>query len=288
MIAAKVETIERETAVRYLEQNGGNRTMSQSHVADLMARQRRGEWKTNGDSIRFDTDGQLRDGQHRLEMVARTGAPIEVVVVRDIDPAAFITMDVGRKRSFADVLSINEEENFRPLAAAVSWTWRYLTNQMLKDGTHEQRLAILDSHPEIRDSVKTYLSIDQPTGASGFATTHVALHYLFSRVDGPAANDFFERFITGLRLENKNDPVSRLRGQVVSFAKARQRPSPVQVFMLVTHAWNRLRRGEEAKANFKLRDRRASRLSINGFSKDLLMPSDDGLLDDDDDEEEDV
>ncbi|GAI59216.1 unnamed protein product [marine sediment metagenome] len=96
----EVETIDRETAERYLNlERGNNRPFSPSHLADLIGRQQRGEWVTNGDTIRFDATGQLRDGVHRLRMVKATGISIEVIVARDIAPEAFITMDVGKKRS---------------------------------------------------------------------------------------------------------------------------------------------------------------------------------------------
>ena len=85
----ELETIDREKAQQYIGKNVGNRPVSQAHLNQLIGRQRRGEWKTNGDSFRFDANGALRDGQHRLHMVMLTGIPIEAVVIRGVDPEAF-------------------------------------------------------------------------------------------------------------------------------------------------------------------------------------------------------
>src|SRR4030042_1787327 len=122
MITCEVETITRELAEEYLKTDkGNNRSLSMPHVAELVGKQKRGEWVTNGDALRFDTKGQLRDGQHRLKMVEHTGIPIEVVVVRGIESGAFSTMDVGKKRSFSDVLGIEREKYPKQLSLTVQF-----------------------------------------------------------------------------------------------------------------------------------------------------------------------
>ncbi len=111
-----LETIDREKAQQYIAKNVGNRPVSRPHLNQLISRQQRAEWKTNGDSIRFDSNGDLRDGQHRLHMVMLTGIPIEAVVIRGVDPDAFVTMDTGKNRTITDVLAIRKEPNPRLLA----------------------------------------------------------------------------------------------------------------------------------------------------------------------------
>jgi len=271
MITAEVETINKQKALEYLALNHGNRPYRQPYTDGLAGRQQRGEWQTNGDTIRFDSEGLLRDGQHRLQMVVQTDVPIDVVVVRGIDPAAFITMDTGKKRILADVFTISGEQNPAELAAAIVWVRRYLVGSMTNPPvTHEQYIAILDQHPSLRDSVAFCLGLPKPAGCPGQPSITIATHYLFSRVDPDKANDFIERYVTGLRLDDANDPVARLRGQIIAYKSAKLKPTPQQVFGIFALAWNAYRIGRPQHQSFTTPIRGAQRPRIDGFPKKLL------------------
>ena len=283
----ELETIDREKAQEYIAKNVANRPPSQAHLNILMGRQRRGEWRTNGDSIRFDSDGNLRDGQHRLHMVMLTGIPIEAVVIRGIDPESFVTMDTGKNRTINDVLSIRKEPNPRFLALALQWTYRYLADRMTgKIESHDLLLSVLEKHPSIHKTVAFYSGLTQPSGAPGHPEITLATHFLFSQVDRGEADDFIERYVTGLRLEEASDPVGRLRGQVISVAtNPRVSLTPAQFFSLFVTAWNSKRSGRKAgKGAFNFPRRTPVRPKIEGFPESLFFTSQLTLLDDDEEE----
>ena len=150
-----VEVIDRNKAVDYLKSMGPNRAISPGHLSDLIGRQQRGEWQPNGaDAIVFDTNNELRNGQHRLEMVRNTGIPIEVVVTRDSPVEAFLVYDDGRKRSIGDVLFINRENHAGLLGDALRHVWVYLTHSLVRGSASKNQLIhLLDTHPTIRDSL---------------------------------------------------------------------------------------------------------------------------------------
>jgi len=283
----ELETIDREKAQEYIGKNVANRPPSQSHLNILIGRQKRGEWRTNGDSIRFDSDGNLRDGQHRLHMVMLTGIPIEAVVIRGIDPDSFVTMDTGKNRTITDVLSIRKEPSPRFLALALQWTYRYLADRMTgKIESHELLLSVLDKHPGIHKTVAFYTGLTQPSGAPGHPEITLAAHYLFSQVDPGGSDDFIERYVTGLRLEEESDPVGRLRGQVISVAaNPRVSLTPAQFFGLFVTAWNTKRSGRKiGKSTFRIPQRTAPRPKIDGFPERLFLTSQLTLLDDDEED----
>lgn len=269
-----VETIDAELAAKYIANRDDDRPISNGHLRWLIGRQRRGEWQINGDSIKFDTNGVLRDGQHRLMMVMQTGTPIEVVVVREIDPASFITMDTGKNRNLSDILTIKKYPNPAPLATALGWVYRYLVNRMYGAGariSHEQHLAVLDKHLELQDSIAFCVNLGHPAGAPGYPAITKACHYLFTRIDNAAANDLIERYITGMRLEVQSDPVAVLRGQVIGYATKKVKPMNDQIFGLFALAWNAQREGREQKQSYTLRKRTSRRPKIGGFPKDLFL-----------------
>lgn len=79
--------------------------------------------------------------------------------------------------------------------------------------------------------------------------------------------------MTGLRLEQENDPVARLRGQVISVAANPRLPlSPSQVLGLFVLAWNVKRGGKRLpKRNFQVPQRTAPRPKIDGFPEHLFV-----------------
>lgn len=275
MITCEVETITRELAEEYLKTDrGNNRSLSMAHVAELVGKQMRREWVTNGDAIRFDTKGQLRDGQHRLKMVEITGIPIEVVVVREIKPAAFSTMDVGRKRSFSDVLGIAHEKYPTQLSLAVQFVWRYMSRNMKgRLGSYEEMQALLHEHPEIRDSVRFYRGLKQAAGAPGYSGVTMSLHYLFSRVDQEKANDFVSRYITGLHANEETDPIHVTREQVIYLERNPRPPSALQVFSLLVRAFNAYRAQKPLRGRLQLLKLAeiVDAPRIDGFPKDLFL-----------------
>ncbi|MBA7700992.1 hypothetical protein ES703_109718 [subsurface metagenome] len=283
---ATIETIDREAAERYLNlERGNNRPFSPMHLVDLIGRQQRDEWVTNGDSIRFDVNGQLRDGQHRLRMVKQTGIPIEVIVVRDIVPEAFKTMDVGKKRSLGDVLFIEHETNHAQLGYALGFIWRYLSRKMTgKVGSYEEHFKVLHAHPGIRDSVSFYLNLARPLSTPGWSAITTSSHYLFSQVEATEANDFIEKYVTGLGLVEATDPIKVLHEQVVKYASAPRRPSAAQIFALIVRAWNACKAGQSVKQKYPLpKENLKTSQKITGFPKELFLESQLPFLEDEED-----
>lgn len=95
-ITAKVETITPEIAKTMLGENVNNRRISRDNV-NLFAREiRNGEWRFNGEAIKFGKDGRLLDGQHRLLAVIAADKPLTTLVIRGLEDETQQTMDSGK------------------------------------------------------------------------------------------------------------------------------------------------------------------------------------------------
>lgn len=104
------EMVSPETALIYLQSNSPlQRKISRVKVEDYKGDMNAGLWALNGQTISFDWDGHLVDGQHRLTAIVETGKTVEMIVVRNLDPAVFETIDQGRARSLSTVLQTNGE-----------------------------------------------------------------------------------------------------------------------------------------------------------------------------------
>lgn len=92
-----------QQAKSWLKTNTLNRPVRESYVDHLAESMQRGEWVVNHQPIALNGT-RLIDGQHRLMAVVRSGlASVKMAVVKDADTKTFDTIDIGIKRSHADI-----------------------------------------------------------------------------------------------------------------------------------------------------------------------------------------
>ena len=115
-----IETVTPEQAQLWLDNcNLRNRNLSQPAVNKYARDIENGNWKLVGDPIRFDSDGILRDGQHRLAAIVKVGQPVRIAVLRGMDPEDFGVIDTGKKRTPGNALQIEGFSNGASLAAVL-------------------------------------------------------------------------------------------------------------------------------------------------------------------------
>lgn len=94
-------------AQEFLKRNiENNRSINLRYVSNYAEEMASDKWVFNGDTIRFDKDGNLIDGQHRLMAIVKSGATIPCLVVTNLEKHALSTIDVGRKRSLGVILKM--------------------------------------------------------------------------------------------------------------------------------------------------------------------------------------
>lgn len=99
------EIITPEKAKEILKKNGKNRSISWSTVNAYARDMAKGYWTEGvGVGISIDENGILRDGQHRLEAIVKSGVSVRMLISRGTDPNGIY--DCNRKRSVSDQISI--------------------------------------------------------------------------------------------------------------------------------------------------------------------------------------
>jgi hypothetical protein len=243
-----LEEITVKKAQEWLKHNPNNRPIRQSVVAHYADAIRRGEWVVNGETIKFNCDGRLADGQHRLYAVVASGKSIKSYVVREVPENAFDSIDQGAPRTLGDVFARHGEQNCKALGAATrSLSWLFAGSPGTAGWvrlTGKQALEVLKEHPGLRNSVeharKAMKIIPMSCG--------ITLHYQFRQKDPALADIFFDAMATGESLK-KSDPVYRLREQMLGRGRGRaKRLAPGVVMALTIKAWNATRKGRPLQA----------------------------------------
>lgn len=236
-----VETITPAQAHALLGGNTHNRLVS-SRVKDLARAMREGFWVLNGETIKVAKNGTLIDGQHRLLAIIEAKTPIQTYVVRGLPLVAQETVDIGRKRTLGDVLSIRGEANYTILAAALSVAWRLDTSGHLRSGgklnmqpQHGELLQYLMDNPGITKSVTLGSRVAHELRYPG--GTAAGLHYLMAKKRAAEADDFWEGVVTGFGL-SVGSPILALRQFLIRDLGTRHRSSGDYRAALAIKAWN--------------------------------------------------
>lgn len=248
-----VEPITPEEAEELLQANTHNRPLRAPRVDQLAEAMRRGEWIVNGETIKIAEDGTLIDGQHRLQAVVDSGVTIETLVIRGLPLEVQDTVDTGRRRRLADILSIEGYSDSHALGAALSMLHRFRTGKRV-DYSHanapssQQALDLLEEEPQIMESVQIARRVTKAVG--GPIGVFSALHLLFKEVDAGSTEEFYARLADGTRLE-PDDPLLHLRNQLIKPRKDRNYvQSPHHIAGLTIKAFNQRREGRRVELLF--------------------------------------
>lgn len=102
----EIVSITPSMAASLLKMNKANRPLRRRRVDALKAAFSRGEYVMSHQGIAISEDEVLLDGQHRLTAIAEMPEDFaaDMVVFLNVNPASFMVMDIGNRRSFSDVL----------------------------------------------------------------------------------------------------------------------------------------------------------------------------------------
>ncbi|TCO47326.1 hypothetical protein [Actinocrispum wychmicini] len=243
----EIVVITPEMATQMLRRNTRNRKLREEHVRDLAGKMARGEFQFNGDAIRWSRQREILDGQHRLHAVARSGVSIRAVVVHGLTSDSQVTMDRQNRRTLGHHLDIMGESNTRTLTATLNLAVQWDRGVRSKLGTsahrvpsYEEAYDYLTHNPGIRASLDAGKQLASRKIMR--AATGAFLHWVFSRINVDATEDFFDRLISGMHVD-EDDPVWALRERSKDLRTGKME-SPATLVPLACKAWNLYRRGK--------------------------------------------
>lgn len=107
MITYSEELITPELANEYLKKMVNNRPVNFTVVDYYTSLILRGQFLPNGECIKFNTNGELADGQHRLHAIIKANKGVLVSVMRNCPIADFTTYDTPKVRNPRDIIGMH-------------------------------------------------------------------------------------------------------------------------------------------------------------------------------------
>jgi len=155
-IEIKTMNIGPDQAKALLSTNIKNRDLSQSFVNRYAADMLNHNWSDDVSMIRVDEEGNLQDGQHRLEAVVQSGTTQSFVVAENCPVDDFKKLDLGRGRTSRDALTVLGYKRPRIMSGAIRlvslWNRGKLTESTVKYQT-ESGTPNVNSHLSKADTI---------------------------------------------------------------------------------------------------------------------------------------
>lgn len=172
-----VVMVSSETAARWLEQNKRNRALAPSTVSRYRTDMEQGLWQFAGDPIRFDINGDLIDGQHRLSALSELNLTLPMLVVRGLPPEAQLVMDQGRKRTPGSQLELHGVKHANNVAAIIKVLMQWEQGLLFRDTklsagiTTPKITDYVNEHPDDVEATQSVMgmirAIDAPPSVTG-------------------------------------------------------------------------------------------------------------------------
>lgn len=245
-----IELLGPDEATTFLATQAPNRRLDVRHQANLAKAMRQGTFRFDGAPIRFDTQGRLIDGQHRMGAVVDSGTTHRFVVVRRLPPSAQRGIDIGKRRTPEDHLAIAGYRVTPSVAASIRlyvvWHTGGLWTRAKNDGLsapetvewaerHVEALPVLDKY--------TRGGFHYPAASPRFQG---AAALTFHLIDAEQTEQFFTMFSSGANLDS-DSPILALRNKFARERVLRMRQLPLNSLSAFVIAWNAWRRGDHLK-----------------------------------------
>jgi len=235
----------------------GNRRVSTEHLDGLVATLLAGDWQLTHQGVGFDTLGNLVDGQHRLIAIQTASATnpeiaARLMVTYHLQPGSFRAVDVGRRRTAGDILSIAGESSTNQLAAVTRLVITH--DRMVREGaevalafrksavpTVDEVFDKLATDPGIRDVVMYWVNTKSSTSLRRFMTPSAtyASDYVLQRAghSPETVAKFWEGVFEGANLA-PNDARLALRNNLYNARVSRKRTVALADMALAIKAFN--------------------------------------------------
>ncbi|MCC6392617.1 MAG: hypothetical protein IT167_18600 [Bryobacterales bacterium] len=229
-----------ELARQWLEKNvHNNRPLTDSLVIRYGVDMLEGRWQYNGDAIRFDTDGRLIDGQHRLHACIEAKLSFDTDVLFGLAPETIRTIDIGKSRTAGNIAHVEGAHNASCACAVAGLIVlhrrhgiQYMTDPRCQP-TKPQVVEAAQSLPALDAAVAQAKLLGKkiaPPRLVGFC------YYEFAAQNRDLAQRFYLELAHGLKLSPDN-PVYHLRERLLADRQAKAKLPQLEIVALFFKAW---------------------------------------------------
>lgn len=234
-----------QLAGEWLKSNLNNRRLDRNRLNKYVSEMKSGKWREDTfEFIKFDKNGNLIDGQHRLTSICKSGVSVNLHVVFGLEQEVMNFIDTGKSRQASDVLTINGIQNSTRIAGFIQRYNLYVNlNSKAQQSGIENSLnnnEVLKFYDENKDFIEHVMK-QSMTYYEAFKRVldfgTLALFYaLFSKIDQEKADAFMQEVCIGKN--TTNDITFSLRDRLISEKIGIKKTSKQVIIALIIKSWN--------------------------------------------------
>lgn len=227
-----------DEALRVLENhNPKNRRISKISAARLKNAMDSGRFRFNGDTLKFDLNDDLLDGQHRLKGCHESGKVLNTVIVRCLPPETMSIIDVGARRSTAHAFQILGIPHAPICAPAVKALVMVATQRRNTIMSHDEAIEWIGKYPELPEVVGRW----KQAAIAGLMPISASVSAVITLIGRSEHADelpgFIDRFYYAKGSTGRDDPCNRLRYYFTRHKLDKTRGSALEQCACIIMAW---------------------------------------------------
>lgn len=239
-IKTEIVTVTPAMAEKWITKTNNVRGLNEYRAKEMGEQMAKGDWELNGESIKFDTTGNLIDGQHRLRAAIISGTSFQTIVVRNVKSAN--NVDTGYKRSLYQVLAHEGYTDSVRIGPAINYIINYRRHKSFRPSGKAPKVSVnegvrfMQENPGLQD---IYHNLAGTKNAFGRDSMHMALYFLFREAtDAETVDKFYLPLISGVNLK-ADSPIYHLRERLIREHSSLNRTLPAQLYAgAIIKAWN--------------------------------------------------
>jgi hypothetical protein len=230
----KIVTITPDDALDLLLLNEDNRPVSQTKVNQYAADIKAGRWTMNGETIKVARDGQLNDGQHRLEAVLIAGKPIETAMIYGVDRDTRLTVDQGRARGAGCYLGLQGVANSNAVAAIARMAVNFEASKgqsvsLGRAPTSAEILEFVSKHgDDLHKAVQ--FAYRMPSTARQLAPKTMFGFWAYIMRNTPEGLEYLNQVMTGTGITSTTSPAHRVRERLLGVSRS-SKQTQTEIFL---------------------------------------------------------
>ena len=240
-----LQTVTPVTAEDWLKKNKNNRNVAEKKLREYTDDMLQGRWMMNGESIKFDTRGDLLDGQHRLMAIVKSRTTQEMLVITGLPREVFDTIDNNAPRTAGNILEIAGLSNGKRVASALAVVLQYDrgVKQNVRANIPANRVQEhLETYPDLPEAIQ---EIGPKRALVVSRSVFDAYYYLFRRSDKVLASEYMEALRDGVGVDNMRAWLY-LRERLIRASMSKlNKPSETHLAALLVKGWNFARRSND-------------------------------------------
>jgi hypothetical protein len=226
-----------EMAEKWLEGQALNRSLRRGVVNRYARDMAANKWHQSGEAIKFNGNGKLIDGQHRLAGCVKAKTPFKSLVVTNLDSEGAHVLDTGARRTAADHMTLAGIPSSALAAGVCSWACKYGADQLENRQYQVSIGEILGLYEKYADRIDASVAMGYRLKAIA-SSSHIGfLRFMIG--DTIQANEFFDDIYTGANLAADN-PALKFRNLSMAnkSSKTIKKYPPHMMLALLIKAWN--------------------------------------------------